>query len=161
METNRSRGDVHESGLIHQPRHLCLAVAPSVHHLGRLVPRIAVERPPSHRRRTLGDLHQIQHLVDARALNRKHSTGLQDAEPFLQNFRYVPRPEVFDDVDSPHFIGVVIGKRKRLADISDDVGLNPTAVVPYVNTNPSLFSLVAAPEVEANTSIHFAPIKLG
>lgn len=131
-----------------------------MHHLRRLVPGVSVERPISHIGRTLRHLGEHQNLFETGTLNRQLRAGLEHSHPLFQDALDIPRPEVFDDVNRPRLVGVVIGERERLRNVRDNVR-RYGFVVPNVYTDPAVLSLVARPEVKSNTSIHFAAIKFG
>lgn len=131
-----------------------------MHHLRRFVPGITIQRPIGHVRRALRHLREHQHLFETGTLNRQLRAGLEHSHPLFQDAFDIPRPEVLDDVNRTRFIGVVIGKRERLRNVRDNVR-GDSLIVPNVYADPAILSLVARPEVESNTSVHFAAIKFG
>lgn len=124
------------------------------------MPGVSVERPISHIGRTLRHLGEHQNLFETGTLNRQLRAGLEHSHPLFQDALDIPRPEVFDDVNRPRLVGVVIGERERLRNVRDNVR-RYGFVVPNIYADPPALLLVARSEVEANTSIHFAAIKFG
>jgi len=143
--------DIGEARILEEFDHLGLGIAPLVAHLDALVIRISPDREPCHLRVHLAllietCLHVIDDLVHARQLENQLTSGFQNSPPLPQDFRNVPEIEMLDDVNRRGLVGVVI-LEWQLAKVAMNVRVSR-----YIDVYPSVPFLVAAAEMEPNSS---------
>lgn len=110
------------AGLVHRRAEFDLAVKPLVRHGLTLVTRVAIHGVQCEAGRRSGTLlrrleHDSHDLLKARAFKDQQPARFEHAHPVGENVLDLPPPEVLNDVIAVYLVGILIGKRQRLADV--------------------------------------------